>query len=83
MTIYSIDVHLVISRRNISDVLEYVANKMSPLQVSAIVLESSISQDGVLHQKYVALAQKYAYANDVKELIVNTSRQLLRSNMSY
>lgn len=55
---------------------------MGPSELSTI-LESVMNQNDDMYHKYLMKAQQMSYANDVKELIINTSQHLLHSNLTY
>lgn len=64
------------------EILEHLSQTITPAQLNA-VLEPIIPEKDDTYWKYIMKAQQLSYANDVKELIINTSQQLVYSNSSY
>ena len=55
---------------------------MTPSQLNA-VLEPIIPKKDDTYWKHIMKAQQISYAKEVKDLIINTSQQLLNSNSLY
>lgn len=64
------------------ETLEHLAEIMNPTQLS-VVFESSIPKESEVYWKYIMKSQQISYAKDIKELVINTSQQLLQSNTFY
>ncbi|XP_065220353.1 uncharacterized protein LOC135845608 [Planococcus citri] len=63
-------------------ILDHLSHTMTPSQLNA-VLEPIIPKKDDTYWKHIMKAQQISYAKDVKDLIINTSQQLLNSNSLY